>query len=87
MFQTSEFLGLDYSDDPFYNHVFLEHHLEPWCPKSGPVRHFMEVLCLGLSNNPYYSSEKKKETILWFKAELQRRSSKVMEKHSFKSLL
>ena len=41
--------GLDYSDDPFYNHVFLEHHLEPWCPRSGPIRQFMETVCLGLS--------------------------------------
>lgn len=74
--------GLDYSDDPFYNHVFLEHHLEPWCPKSGPVRHFMEVLCLGLSNNPYYSSEKKKETILWFKAYFERPENNEILVHS-----
>jgi hypothetical protein len=30
--------GLDYSKDPFHQHVFLEHHLEPWCPSVGPVR-------------------------------------------------
>jgi len=64
--------GLDYSGDPFYEHVFLEHHLDPWCPKMGPVRHFMEVVCLGLSKNPYVSSVKKQETILWFKEYFER---------------
>jgi len=64
--------GLDYSSDPFYEHVFLEHHLDPWCPKMGPVRHFMEVVCLGLSKNPYVSSVKKQETILWFKEYFER---------------
>jgi len=74
--------GLIYSDDPFYNHVFLEHHLDPWCPKSGPVRHFMEVLCMGLSQNPYYSSEKKKETILWFKDYFERPENHEILIHS-----
>ena len=30
--------GLDCSGDPFHKHVFLEHHLHPWCPPSGPIR-------------------------------------------------
>jgi len=64
--------GLDYSEDPFHKHVFLEHHLEPWCPLTGPVRHFMELVCLGLSKNPYMSSAKKLETILWFKNYFER---------------
>jgi len=64
--------GLDYSDDAFYNHVFLEQHLEPWCPKSGPVRHFMELVCIGLSKNPYLSSDKKYDTIIWFKNYFER---------------
>lgn len=64
--------GLDYSKDPFHQHVFLEHHLEPWCPKVGPVRHFMELVCAGLSKNPYITAQRKKETIMWFKAYFER---------------
>ena len=92
--------GLDYSDDPFYEHVFLEHHLDPWCPKMGPVRytqyiynltpdrypnccrHFMEVVCLGLSKNPYVSSVKKQETILWFKEYFERPDNTEILVHS-----
>jgi len=74
--------GLDYSSEPFYNHVFLEHHLEPWCPRGGPVRHFMEVVCLGLSKNPYVSSQKKLETILWFKEYFERPENNEILVHS-----
>eukprot|EP00092_Neocalanus_flemingeri_P024788 GFUD01026877.1.p1 GENE.GFUD01026877.1~~GFUD01026877.1.p1 ORF type:complete len:382 (-),score=91.35 GFUD01026877.1:44-1189(-) len=74
--------GLDYSSDPFYNHVFLEHNLEPWCPKMGPVRHFMEVVCLGLSKNPYVSSQKKLDTILWFKDYFERPENNEILIHS-----
>jgi len=74
--------GLDYSSEPFYNHVFLEHHLEPWCPLGGPVRHFMEVVCLGLSKNPYVSSQKKLETILWFKEYFERPENNEILVHS-----
>jgi len=74
--------GLDYSNDPFYQHVFLEHHLEPWCPKMGPVRHFMEVVCLGLSKNPYVSSSKKLDTILWFKNYFERPENNEILVHS-----
>ncbi|XP_068226563.1 small ribosomal subunit protein mS31-like [Palaemon carinicauda] len=51
----------------FHEHVFLEHHLEGWCPKRGPVRHFMELVCTGLSKNPYLSVERKKRHIMWYK--------------------
>lgn len=37
----------------FSEHVFLEDLLEPWCPKRGPIRHFMELVLVGLSKNPY----------------------------------
>ena len=30
--------GIDCSGDPFHKHVFLEHHLQSWCPPSGPIR-------------------------------------------------
>jgi small subunit ribosomal protein S31 len=53
--------------EPFHDHVFLERHLEPWCPEKGPVRHFMELVCVGLQKNPYISLEKKLGHIQWFK--------------------
>jgi len=74
--------GLDYSDDPFYNHVFLDHNLEGWCPRSGPVRNFMETICLGLSQNPYMSSEKKVDTIMWFKDYFERPENNEILVHS-----
>nr|SVE75707.1 EOG090X04UC [Daphnia hispanica] len=51
----------------FHEHVFLEPHLKPWCPRRGPVRHFMELVIVGLSKNPYLTVEQKKEHINWFR--------------------
>lgn len=51
----------------FSEHVFLDTHLEGWCPKKGPVRHFMELVCTGLSKNPFYTVEEKKDHIMWYK--------------------
>ncbi|XP_011252170.1 28S ribosomal protein S31, mitochondrial [Camponotus floridanus] len=51
----------------FSEHVFMERHLKEWCPKSGPVRHFMELVCTGLSKNPYLTVEEKINHIVWYK--------------------
>ncbi|XP_063985331.1 small ribosomal subunit protein mS31 [Diachasmimorpha longicaudata] len=51
----------------FSEHVFLERHINDWCPTKGPIRHFMELVCTGLSKNPYMTVEEKKEHIMWFK--------------------
>ena len=51
----------------FHEHVFLDHHLQPWCPKRGPVRNFMELVTVGLSKNPYLTVAKKKEHIFWYR--------------------
>ena len=51
----------------FVDHIFLEKHLEPWCPKKGPIRHFMELVCVGLSKNPYLSVQRKRDHITWYK--------------------
>ncbi|GAB1863232.1 Small ribosomal subunit protein mS31 [Camponotus japonicus] len=51
----------------FSEHVFMERHLKEWCPKSGPVRHFMELVCTGLSKNPYLTVEEKINHIMWYK--------------------
>jgi small subunit ribosomal protein S31 len=52
----------------FSEHVLLEMHLEGWCPESGPVRHFMELVCVGLSKNHYYSAKEKKDHIMWYQS-------------------
>ncbi|XP_011874571.1 PREDICTED: 28S ribosomal protein S31, mitochondrial [Vollenhovia emeryi] len=51
----------------FSEHVFMERHLKGWCPKSGPIRHFMELVCVGLSKNPYMTVEEKTRHIMWYK--------------------
>lgn len=51
----------------FSEHIFLEQHLESWCPSKGPIRHFMELVCVGLSKNPYLSAKEKKAHILWYR--------------------
>ncbi|XP_053687971.1 28S ribosomal protein S31, mitochondrial [Sabethes cyaneus] len=51
----------------FTDHIFLEEHLESWCPTRGPVRHFMELVCVGLSKNYFITAQEKKEHILWFR--------------------
>ncbi|XP_017891694.1 uncharacterized protein LOC108631951 [Ceratina calcarata] len=51
----------------FSKHVFLERHLSPWCPTKGPIRHFMELVCCGLSKNPYLTITEKRNHIMWYK--------------------
>lgn len=52
---------------PFTDHVFLERYLEPWCPKRGPIRHFMELVCVGLSKNSFVTAEEKRKHIEWYR--------------------
>nr|CAD7412308.1 unnamed protein product [Timema poppensis] len=59
--------GLDEESKVFFTeHIFLEQHIESWCPKRGPVRHFMELVCVGLSKNPYITVQDKKDHLDWF---------------------
>lgn len=51
----------------FLDHVFLEPYLAKHnLPKTGPVAHFMELVCVGLSKNPYMTAAKKREHLDWF---------------------
>ncbi|XP_069698084.1 small ribosomal subunit protein mS31 isoform X2 [Periplaneta americana] len=63
----------------FTEHVFLEHLLDPWCPKKGPVRHFMELVCVGLSKNPYITVQMKMEHIHWFRDYFQQKKQVLEE--------
>jgi small subunit ribosomal protein S31 len=51
----------------FTDHIFLEQHLESWCPTKGPIRHFMELVCVGLSKNHYITAQDKLDHINWFR--------------------
>lgn len=53
--------------DSFIEHVFLERHVESWCPQSGPLRDFMEAVCTTLSKNAFMTVQKKLEYIDWFR--------------------
>ncbi|KAF2363989.1 Mitochondrial 28S ribosomal protein S31 [Trinorchestia longiramus] len=69
-FPVNNELGMDAEEEAkvgFQDHIFLERHLSPWCPKKGPIAHFMELVCVGLSKNPYITAQRKKETIFWYR--------------------
>jgi small subunit ribosomal protein S31 len=51
---------------PFHEHVFLEPKIDSWCPKQGPVRQFMELVCVALSKNPFLSVVEKEEYLEWY---------------------
>jgi small subunit ribosomal protein S31 len=50
----------------FEDHVFLENQIESWCPPKGPVRNFMELVCVGLSKNSYLTVPEKREYLAWY---------------------
>ncbi|XP_041808673.1 28S ribosomal protein S31, mitochondrial [Chelmon rostratus] len=63
----------------FYEHVFLSKHLEEGFPHQGPVRHFMELVVVGLSRNPYLTVQQKKEHISWFRDYFQQKEEVLKE--------
>lgn len=61
-------LGMDDETNVFFTeHVFLEPLIDEWCPTKGPIRHFMELVCIGLSKNPFLTVSEKKDHINWFR--------------------
>ncbi|XP_037933780.1 28S ribosomal protein S31, mitochondrial [Teleopsis dalmanni] len=83
----------DEIDVDFSEHIFLDQHLEGWCPTKGPIRHFMELVCVGLSKNPYITAKEKKDHILWYRDYFESKkdilkdlmSDKAMDKLSAKN--
>lgn len=63
----------------FHEHIFLERHLEEGFPRQGPVRHFMELVVVGLSRNPYLTVQQKKENISWFRDYFQQKEDVLKE--------
>jgi small subunit ribosomal protein S31 len=58
----------------FTEHVLLEMHLDGWCPTRGPIRHFMELVCVGLSKNCFLSAQEKRDHIMWYKEYFESKS-------------
>ncbi|KAK3907304.1 28S ribosomal protein S31, mitochondrial [Frankliniella fusca] len=56
----------DEANVDFTEHIFLDHHIEHWCPKEGPIKHFMELVLVGLSKNPYITVSEKIKTLQWY---------------------
>jgi len=50
----------------FHEHVFLEPLVDDRFPASGPVRHFMELVAVGLSKSPYLTVTEKHAHIAWY---------------------
>lgn len=38
-----------------------------YTPTLGPVRHFMEMVVTGLSKNPHYTAQEKREYVEWYR--------------------
>ena len=51
----------------FHEHIFLEKYIADWCPRKGPLKHFMDLVVAGLSKNPYISVDRKKNHIEWYR--------------------
>ncbi|XP_032666280.1 uncharacterized protein LOC116841909 [Odontomachus brunneus] len=71
--------GMEEQNIHFSEHVFTERYLKGWCPTSGPVRHFMELVCVGLSKNPYMTIQEKINHIMWYKDYFQSKEELLQE--------
>ncbi|CAA88285.2 Small ribosomal subunit protein mS31 [Caenorhabditis elegans] len=77
----NEFKMGDESNVSFIDHVFLERHLPSLgIPKSGPIAHFMHLVCVGLSKNPYMTAAKKREHLKWFADYFNTEKQKLVHK-------
>ncbi len=63
----------------FADHIFLEPHIDSWCPKKGPMRHFMEMVCIALSKNPYFTVQEKKDQLEWYHQYFKEKASIIKE--------
>lgn len=76
--------GLENENNVFFaEHVFLEPLIDEWCPVKGPIRHFMELVCTGLSKNPFLSVEEKKDHINWFRQYFYEKNQLLKEVGAF----
>ncbi|EFP09613.1 hypothetical protein CRE_25457 [Caenorhabditis remanei] len=77
----NEFKMGDEAGVSFIDHVFLERHLPSLgIPKTGPIAHFMHLVCVGLSKNPYMTAAKKREHLKWFADYFNTEKQKLVHK-------
>ncbi|KAL8575358.1 hypothetical protein ACOMHN_048651 [Nucella lapillus] len=50
----------------FHQHVFLEDQIRDF-PRRGPIRHFMDLVLVGLAKNPFLTVQQKHQHIDWFR--------------------
>ncbi|XP_022089991.1 28S ribosomal protein S31, mitochondrial-like [Acanthaster planci] len=63
---------------PFHEHIFFDHLLED-LPQIEPIQNFMELVCVGLGQNPYLTVQQKHDHILWFKTYFKEREDVIRE--------
>ncbi|CEF67989.1 28S ribosomal protein S31, mitochondrial [Strongyloides ratti] len=64
----------------FHEHIFLQKYLSKYnLPKTGSIAHFMELVCVGLSKNPYMTAAKKREHLDWFGKFFDSKRQKTIE--------
>ncbi|CAJ0931073.1 unnamed protein product, partial [Mesorhabditis belari] len=77
----NEYLLGDEEKVSFIDHVFLERHLPTLgIPRDGPIGHFMELVCVGLSKNPYMTAAKKREHLQWFSSYFNAEKQQLVNK-------
>ncbi|CAB3403274.1 unnamed protein product [Caenorhabditis bovis] len=77
----NEFKLGDEENVSFIDHVFLERHLPSLgIPKKGPIAHFMHLVCVGLSKNPYMTAAKKRDHLQWFADYFNEEKQKLVHK-------
>lgn len=70
----------------FTEHLFLDHHIESWCPQEGPIRYFMELVLVGLSKNPFITVKEKVEILEWYHKYFMQHQSLLEEINAFGSV-
>ncbi|XP_074594109.1 mitochondrial ribosomal protein S31 [Brevipalpus obovatus] len=63
---------------PFYEHVLLDDLLED-LPDSEPVKEYMELVMVGITNNPYTTPERKKTLVRWYVDYFKKRESLLQQ--------
>ncbi|CAJ0586976.1 unnamed protein product, partial [Mesorhabditis spiculigera] len=78
---NNEYLLGEEENVSFIEHIFLDRHLAKLgLPRDGPIGHFMELVCVGLSKNPYMTARKKQEHLQWFASYFNAEKTKLIEK-------
>lgn len=57
----------------FSQHLFLDRNVSACSVKDGAFKHFMELICVGLSKNSYLTVKEKEANILWFENYFQQK--------------